>query len=131
MTTSHNIPSSVPLSVQRDAVNAFMLASRTVFIVFLPISVTVGILSLFIEVIQITKAKADRWQDVGLAGAEAPQPDPGKSRETYNGGGSIRSPTSKEFNFRKQLMNRDGTPKVYLWLCEEVSRRGEIRQQNK
>jgi hypothetical protein len=91
-----------------------MLASRTVFIIFVPISATVGILSLFIEVIQITKANAERSQDVGLAGGEAPQLDPGKSCETSNGGGSILSPASKGFNFGKQPMHRDGTPKVYL-----------------
>jgi hypothetical protein len=62
--------------IRIDAVNAFQFASRTVFIIFLPISVTVGIISLFIKVLLRCVRILTRAKDVGLGGrAEAKTKD--------------------------------------------------------
>jgi hypothetical protein len=117
MTTTHNIPDVLPLSIQLDAVNAFMLASRTVFIIFLPLSVAVGILSLFIKVLFLTRSVLRLFKDVGLAGASSPKVDVSDTNGGYNTGSgdqSIISPTPKGFAFRDQSLYRDGKQKLYL-----------------
>ena len=116
MTTTHNIPDVLPLSIQVDAVNAFMLASRTVFIIFLPLSVAVGILSLFIKVLFLTRSVLKLFKDVGLAGASSPKVEVSDSNGGYNTRSeeSIISPTPKGFAFPDQSLYRDGKQKSYL-----------------
>ena len=76
LTTTRQIATTLPLVIRIDAVNAFEFASRIIFIIFLPISVTVGIISMFIKVLSKYVRILTRAKDVGLGGrAEAKTKD--------------------------------------------------------
>jgi hypothetical protein len=44
------LPNTLPAQLKGEVIAAFMGATRTVFIIFVPVSIIVGILSLFVEV---------------------------------------------------------------------------------
>ena len=57
----------LPAQLKGEVISAFMGATRTVFIIFVPVSIVVGILSLFVEVETPHRKNANfAFQDVRL-----------------------------------------------------------------
>jgi hypothetical protein len=80
LASTRSIPVTLSTSLKTDAITAFSFGSTTIFIIFLPISVIVLALALFVKVWQnhlpkTTRKSLTHWKDVGLGGKAESTPN--------------------------------------------------------